>query len=168
MVLRYTFEDPTKYLIWRVDIEYPDANDTDMIYWDIAGYRRRDASGNLINTLTFNPVDKVMIEFNDKIRERWRDSKVYQLLQPYNHGLNGLENGEGIYNMCLYPRLIQPSGTTNMSVLDHVTFNLQINKEIATQMRSNGLKLKISCWECSYNIFVTMSGIGALRFYGTK
>ena len=169
LILRYTFEDPAKYLIWRIDIEYPDSDNTDKIHWDLAGYRQRNTYG-IINTKSgmINPVEKVMIEFNNKIRERWRDSKVYQLLQPYNHGINGLDIGEGIYNMCLYPRLLQPSGSTNMTVIDNVTYNFQINKDIATMMRTNGLRLKIRCWVCSYNLFVTMSGFGALRFYGTK
>jgi hypothetical protein len=169
LTIRYTFEDPTKYLIWRIDVEYPDSDDTDKIHWDLAGYRMRNANGTFDKkSKSINPVKNVMIEFNNKVRERWRESKVYQFLQPYNHGLNSLDTGEGIYMMCLYPRLLQPSGATNMSMLDNVTYNFEINQDIATMMRTNGLRLKIMCWECSYNLFVTMSGFGALRFYGAK
>jgi hypothetical protein len=70
--------------------------------------------------------------------------------------------------MCLFPSLLQPSGATNLSQINDMSFYFDINPYIINLMKTTGVKLKVTMWECSYNIFVAMSGFGALRFYSTS
>lgn len=167
--IRYHFDDPCKYLLWKINVEYPDAQDTDKIHWDLGDYRVRNIDG-IINEKSkiIHVVNRVLIEFNGKTREQWKESSYYQYLQEYNKNINGLDFGEGIYSFSLYPKLNQPSGATNLSNVDNVSFYFELSDEIITLMTTTGVKIKITVWECSYNIFVAFSGFGALRFYGTK
>ena len=107
-----------------------------------------------------------MIEFDGQIREHWKDESFYRLLQPLNKGINSLDAGEFFYGMCLYPKLLQPSGATNLSMIENVTFCMQVEDDIVRLMRKNGVTIKVTMWSCSYNIFATIGGIAGLRFYG--
>jgi hypothetical protein len=92
-----------------------------------------------------------------KLRYYYNDPCKFQALDP----------GESLYSFCLFPGLLQPSGTTNFTEIDNLTFYMEINEYVANLMRTAGIKLRIMMWECSYNIFVAMSGFGALRFYSS-
>ncbi|VBB18229.1 NCLDV major capsid protein [Yasminevirus sp. GU-2018] len=183
--IRYHFEDPCKYLLWKVEVVHPDSQESDKIHWDLSNYRvRRDVSSDgsdvtvsaenldtgLIDTKSkiIETVNRVMFEFNGKTREQWKQPTYYQYAQPYNKCMNALDSGEGLYSLCLFPKMLQPTGATNMSQLETMTLNMEINSEIANMMKMQGLKLKITMWSCAYNVFVAMSGFGALRFYGSR
>lgn len=179
--LKYHFEDPCKFLVWKIQIDYPDKDESDKIFWDLSNYRVRNIQTSSVlsdsqfaqgvisaDSKIIETVNRILIDFNGKTREQWKDYTYYQLLQPYNRCVNGLDSGEGLYTMCLFPKLLQPSGASNLSKVDDVNFYLELNEQIVSLMKSSGVKLKISMWECSYNIFVAMSGFGALRFYASR
>lgn len=135
--IRYEFNDPCKYFLWKIEIP---------------GYTKI--------------IDKIMIEFDSQTREKWHDSSFYQLLQPYNKNIGSLDVDEGIYTMCLYPKLLQPSGATNLTQIADIVFHIKINDDIIKIMKNN--KLKITMWACTYNIFVAYGGFAALLFYGGR
>jgi hypothetical protein len=176
--IKYHYDDPCKYLLWKFQVEYPDAHPSDIVSWDLANYRVRhhvdsitltDQDGVIdTDSKIIEIVNRTMIEFNGKTREQWKDKTYFQILQPYNKYLKALDSGEALYSMCLFPKLLQPSGATNLSQIDDLSFYFEINKKIVDLMKTTGLKIKITMWECSYNIFVAMSGFGALRFYATS
>ena len=104
---------------------------------------------------------------NGKNRETWKDNTYFQILQPVNKKINSLDGGEFFYSFCLYPRDLQPSGTTNFTEIEDIRFLFEINNEIIETMRLKNLNIDIKMWSCSYNIFMAISGFGALGFYGT-
>jgi hypothetical protein len=164
--LRYYFNDPCKYLIWKIYVDYPVTDPKDKIYWDLADYRIRGSDGSFdLRSKIIEIVNSTMIELNGKSREKWKDSTYFRTVQPINKFLKTLDSGEAFYSFCLFPGLLQPSGTTNFTEIDNLTFYMEINQVIADLMKTAGIKLRIMMWECSYNIFVAMSGFGALRFY---
>lgn len=166
--LRYYYNDPCKYFLWKIHIDYPVTNPKDKIFWDLADYRVRGPDGSFnLKSKIIEVVKNTMIELNGKSREKWKDSPYYRLVQPWNKYVNSLDPGEFFYSFCLFPGLLQPSGTTNFSEIDNLTFYFEINEEIANLMKTTGIKLRIMMWECSYNLFVAMSGFGALRFYSS-
>lgn len=174
--IKYNFDDPCKYLLWKIEAVYPDTQPSDIISWDLANYRIRSkipggtTSEYIIdeNSKIVNIANRTMIEFNDKTREQWKDNIYWQILQPYNKCLRTLDSGEALYSMCLFPSLLQPSGATNLSQIENMSLYFEINPDIINLMKTKKLKLKVTMWECSYNIFVSMSGFGALRFYATS
>jgi hypothetical protein len=119
-----------------------------------------------------NPIeifDRTQIKFNSKIREQWKDNIFYQIYQPYNKHVMSLDSGEYMYSFALLPGMVfQPSGTTNLSQIEDLSFFMEIKKIIANMMKKTGLKIEVKMWECSQNLFVTMSGFGALRFYAVR
>lgn len=164
---RYHFNDLCKYLFWKIQVVYPEEemDDTDKIYWDLADYRVRQSGEISVDSKVIEVVKRIMIEFNGQTREQWKEMTYYRLLQPYNKYINGLDYGEGIYSMCLFPKLVQPSGATNVSKLQDIDFFMEINDDIVNLMNTLGLKIKVTMWNCAYNIFTSFSGFGALRFY---
>lgn len=166
--MRYYFTDPCKYLIWKICVEYPDQDPRDKIFWDLSNYRVR--KNGIINEKSeiINVINRTMIIFNGKPREDWKDTMYSQNLQPYNKKANGLDSGEYMYGFCLFANQLQPSGTTNFSEINRFYFNIELNPEIAQLMKKTNLKIKIMMWECSYNVFVAMSGFCGLRFYGSN
>lgn len=163
---RYFFNDPCKYLIWRITIEPPDPDSSDKVFWDLSDYRVRDSNNHInLTGKIINIIKKTSILFNNKEREGWRDNTFYQVLHPYNRLIAPLNSGEYFYSFCLFPGLLQPSGATNLSAIEDITFLMEVNEELVGLMNNIGLKIKIQMWECSYNIFVAISGFGALRFY---
>jgi len=164
--LRYYFNDPCKYLIWKIYVDYPVTDPKDKIYWDLADYRIRGSDGSFdLRSKIIEIVNSTMIELNGKSREKWKDSTYFRTVQPINKFLKTLDSGEAFYSFCLFPGLLQPSGATNFTEIDNLTFYMEINQVIADLMKTAGIKLRIMMWECSYNLFVAMSGFGALRFY---
>lgn len=178
--IRYHYDDPCKYLLWKIQVEYPDAQPSDIVSWDLANYRVRHNTGTTtpvtadqlgvidVKSQIINVVNRTLIEFNGKTREQWKDGTYFQILQPYNKCVNALDSGEALYAMCLFPRILQPSGATNLSQIEDLSFYFEINKQIVNLMKTTGVKIKITMWECSYNIFVAISGFGALRFYAVN
>lgn len=128
--LRFELNHPCKYLLWKLE---------------------------LLDTNILQIADKIMIEFNSQIREDWQEAKYYQLVQSYNRNINPLDINEGIYIMCLRPEQLQPSGSTNLSCIKNINFNIKINNNITS-------KIKFTLWTCSYNIFVVSSGLSGLLF----
>ena len=72
-------------------------------------------------------VNKTLIRLNGKVRETWRDNSYFQILQPHNKKINSLDNGEFFYGFCLYPKNLQPSGTTNFTEIEDIRFLFEIN-----------------------------------------
>jgi len=149
--IKYNFNDPCKYLLWKIYVDKPYENDYNKnILWDI------DKN---------NIVDEIMFFFDGKTRESWKSYNYYQNLTPYNRQIRTLDKNEFIYSFCLFPRMLQPSGTTNLSLLNDIDLCLKLNDTLIENMKKNNYKIRIYMWACTYNIFVNISGFGALRFF---
>jgi len=128
--LRFELNHPCKYLLWKLE---------------------------LLDNKILQIADKIMIEFNSQTREDWQEAKYYQLVQSYNRNINPLDINEGIYIMCLRPEQLQPSGSTNLSCIKNINFNIKINSNITG-------KIKFTLWACTYNIFAVSNGLSGLLF----
>jgi hypothetical protein len=161
------FEDPCKFLLFRFTVR-DEKHPTDKIFWDVSGYPSRDSNGMIIAKGRHNPIfSEMMIEFNGRLREGWKDTIYYQILQPLNRNAKPLNPGEAIYAFCLHLRDYQPSGATNLTHIDSVRVNVTLKDDILNLMSTENLEIKWRVWGCTNNVFVTMSGFGALLFYGT-
>lgn len=110
-------------------------------------------------------MNRLKLVFNGKDREKWKDRFFYQIYHPWNKEVNALDDDEYLYAFCLFPGDKQPSGTTNLTHIEEFIMYFEINDQIIELMRRDEIDIKIKVWECSYNIFVAMSGFGALEFY---
>jgi hypothetical protein len=161
--VRFYFTDPCKYMIWKVSF---DGNSTDMrkIYWDKSNLYTINNNKIVLKDI----INKTLIRLNGKVREKWKDNSYFQLLQPYNKKINALDGGEFFYGFCLYPKNLQPSGTTNFTEIEDIRFLFEINNDVVDILKEKNININIKMWSCSYNIFMSASGFGALGFYGTE
>jgi hypothetical protein len=155
--IRYHFKDPCKYMIWKVTYENTHTSDISKVYWD---------TSNDNNVVVKDIINKTLIRLNGKIRETWKDNNYFQILHPYNKKINALDNGEFFYGFCLYPKKLQPSGTTNFTEIEDIRFLFEINSEVIDILKAKNININIKMWTCTYNIFMCASGFGALGFYG--
>jgi len=149
--IKYVFNDPCKYLLWKIYVDKPYDNEYNKnVMWDM--------DENKV-------VEQIMFLFDGKAREQWKSYNYYQNLTPYNRQIRTLDKNEFIYSLCLFPKMLQPSGTTNFSLLNDIELCLKLNNTFIQNMKTNDYKLRIYMWACNYNIFVNISGFGALRFF---
>jgi ssDNA-specific exonuclease RecJ len=170
---RYYFEDPTRYIMWRARLIYPIKKPEDIIYWDMSGGSVEennrlgivDNRNNSINSIQL--FDRIKIQMNSVNREDWRENNYYRFMVPYNRNIRDLDTNEGIYSMCLYPKILQPSGSTNLSFIDDLSFYYQLSDH-AVQALAQGAKIRLQTYQNSNNIFMAVSGFGALMFYSAS
>jgi Major capsid protein N-terminus len=171
---RYYFEDPTKFLLFRMRLIYPNPRPEDIIYWDIAagsvGENERlgltDERGKLLNKMKI--FDRAKLRMNNVTRDNWRQEEYYRRLTTYNRNVRALNLNEGIYSFALYLKGMgpQPSGATNLTLIDNLTFLYEMSEDLVRALEA-GARVRIAMFQCSHNIFVSASGFGALAFYGT-
>lgn len=171
---RYYFEDPTKFLMWRMRLIYPYPDPKDKIYWDIAAGSADenmrlgllDERGKLLDKMKI--FDRVKIQMNSVTRDNFRQEEYYRLYVPYKTFLRNLDLNEGVYTFALQLKGlgIQPPGATNLTMIDNLTIFNDMSEDLVRALEA-GARLKIDMFQCSYNVFIAMSGFGALNFYGT-
>jgi len=172
---RYYFSDPTKYLLWRMRLIYPNPAPEDIIYWDVAaGSDRENLSLGLVDEFNkpitrFTISDRTKLMMNSKTRDNWRHETYYRRLTTNKTNVRVLDLNEGLYSFALYLSSmgVQPSGATNLSMVDNFTVLFDLNTHIVAALRA-GARIQIDMFQCSHNLFIAMSGFGALGFYGTK
>ena len=171
---RYYFEDPTKFLLFRMRLIYPNPRPEDKIFWDIAagsaGENERlgltDQRGRLLQKIKI--YDRVKLRMNNVTRDNWRSEEYYRRLTTYNRNIRVLDQNEGIYSFALFLKGLgpQPSGAANLTLIDNLTFFYEMSEDLVRALEA-GARVKISMFQCSHNIFLSVSGFGALAFYGT-
>jgi hypothetical protein len=171
---RYYFEDPTKFLMWRMRLIYPNKDPKDILYWDLAegseDENRRlglvDENGNPI--LKIKLFDRAKVQMNSITRDNWRQEEYHRLMVPLSRRLRALDLNEGMYSFAIYLKGLgpQPAGATNLTMIDNLTMFFDMSEELVRALNS-GARLDTRMYQCSHNIFTAMSGFGALNFYGT-
>lgn len=117
-----------------------------------------------------NIFNKQIITLNQiELLNRQIDNIYYNYVQSYQSLNRILPDQVYYYNFSLYPEDIQPSGTSNLTVLKEKKFRYEINSKFLNEYFTNklnptnvGLELKIL--SCSYNFFIINNGIGRLVF----
>jgi hypothetical protein len=89
------------------------------------------------------------------------DNKYTNYVIPYNKYENSLQDGLNTYSFALQPNnTTQPSGSLNMSVLEDVTLELAINRDVL--INNNYIQVKVI--GRSYNILRIFSGFGSVIY----
>jgi len=65
----------------------------------------------------------------------------------------------------LYPLLYQPSGSANLTNVDDILIEHQLNPQFINDLETKGLNFEIEYWAFGYNIMRYISGMGAPIFY---
>ena len=112
-----------------------------------------------------NPIEKVKVIFNGVIREQFKDSMFYDTVYPYKCHTRSPADGIMCYPLCLYPELVQPSGTANHSKISTVELGFIIDKDVYDDMKNNNLYLKIVLFGKTYNWLRIFSGMAGAAFY---
>jgi len=107
------------------------------------------------------------INFNGNTRQEG-DYNYFNAVIPYICGLGSLRDGECMYSFSLFPKLLQPSGTANLSVIEDLSFDHVLSDDIISRMETDNLELEIEYWSMSYQVMRVMSGFIAPAFITDK
>jgi len=97
-----------------------------------------------------------------------KDSRYFNLLQPYEYHTASPREGIYVYSFSLYPEQTAPSGSFNASVINktqlYVTVNPFAMTNIASVADASNTEYHIIVYSMYYNVFRVMSGAGAMVF----
>jgi hypothetical protein len=113
-------------------------------------------NGELVGT---DLVENATLLLNGRDRFGVRDSEYFNLTQPYQHHYRGPEVGINMYSFCLYPEDHQPSATCNMSKIDYITMQMQLNNIINSKTTC-----RIRSYTINYNVLRIFFNLGGLAF----
>lgn len=152
-----SISNPIKELIWitrRSDI----FNYNDWTNLTASIPENNSAPALATSKIIWNGVDR----FDEK------DSRYFNLLQPYEYHTSSPREGIYCYSFALYPEEIQPSGTFNASTINktqlYVTVNPYSTSKIPYVNGPNRSEYTITVYSVYYNIFRVMGGHGSMVF----
>ena len=151
--IRLNFNHPVKELIW-VSKWAQNSSDTynSLVNWN--NYSIEDK----VNEHGKNSFVQGSIKLNGNDRIANRESRYFDLVQPYQHHTNIPKNGGiNVYSFALKPEEHQPSGTLNMSRIDSAHLHLKITD---TEKK----KGTVLIYAVNYNVLRILSGMGGLNF----
>jgi hypothetical protein len=125
------------------------------------GYYTQDSYNSYKSIKT---VDNIKIYFNGSTREQGT-AELFNLINPHNRTIGSLGYDEYIYIFALYPLLYQPSGTANLTNIEDIIIEFQLNKDFINAIVTNGLSFEIEYWAYGYNVLRFISGMCAPIFY---
>jgi hypothetical protein len=158
-----SIDRPNKYLKWFVQPKNFLIGITE--YGKVTPYIY-DYSDYYVNKI-FN---KQIITLNQiELLNKYIDETYYSIVTAYKSLNRDLPKGVYYYNFALHPEEIQPSGTSNFSVIKEKKFRYELNplflKEyFNSSLNVNNVGLQLKVLSCSYNFFVVSNGIGRLIF----
>jgi hypothetical protein len=153
-LLRLDIIHPTKLLVWVVQLSYllgTTVNDH-FNYTDSYIYENNKQTGGSI-------ILNETLLLNGKERIDLRSSRYFTEVQPYQHFRYSPTAGINVYSFSLYPTQVQPSGTCNMSQIDNVSVQINLNFVITVLNTA-----KFKAYGLNYNILRIANGLGGLVF----
>jgi len=156
--------DPTKYILWRFKVLYPTKIQNNY-KWNSNGYNTFIPEKNKVTIYeNIKTIDNIKVYFNGLTREQGT-AQLFNLINPYGRLMGSLDNDEYIYIFALYPLLYQPSGTANLSNIEDIIVEFELNSNFIQSIIDNGLTMQIEYWSCTYNVLRFISGMCAPLFY---
>jgi hypothetical protein len=140
--VRLTFNHPTKFITWALQLATPEGD-------KFTDFTCSPVGPNVISTLTRG---KIKLNGQDRFQER--DATYFNYVQPYQHFEVKPDLGINVYSFALKPAEHQPSGSCNLSRIDNV--NLEVTPAV------DGCTLRV--YALSYNVFRVASGMGGLAY----
>ena len=101
----------------------------------------------------------------DRIDEK--DSRYFNLLQPYNYHSSSPREGIYCYSFALHPEKMEPSGTFNASTINKIQLYVTVNPYSISKIpfiTNNENEYTITVYSIYYNIFRVMGGHCAMVF----
>ena len=106
-----------------------------------------------------NPITHALLQYNGDNRFEKRNSTFFGVLQPYLHHSSTPADGINLYSFAFEPEKHQPSGTSNLSVVDNVVLTLWFSDQIFVNGRT-----ELSIFAFSYNILKVSNGIVGVMY----
>ena len=101
-----------------------------------------------------------------------KDSNYFKYIQPFQHYQNSIKNGIFLYSFSMNPDKFQPSGSCNMSRVNNISIQFNINNpptipgidpDAETSNRYYYL-YDFNIYAVNYNVLKIMNGLGGLEF----
>jgi len=169
------FADPTKFILWRVK-----SKNNDKQNWNINDYFKINKTVYTYNINNYLPysvfrlnveqkqiVKNIKFYFNGNKRQEG-SYRYFNSVIPYECNLGALNAGEFLYSFSLNPKRLQPSGTANLSMIEDLEIEQEINPDYLELMKNENLEIEIEYFSYSYQILRIMSGFAAPAFINTK
>lgn len=103
--------------------------------------------------------DEETLLLNSQVRLKTRSYKYFEYIQPIQHFDNRLPKGCAMYSYALFPSLVIPSGTTNMSQIELIEIMLKMSYCINTHRAA-----KFRAYALCYGIWRVNNGLSATVF----
>ena len=169
-------QDPTKFILWKMKIKNNDIINWNKNIFEITKVKQYNYFNQFTNTgfVTYYPyqvqipiLKKTKINFNGNVRQEG-DAMYFNTVQPYECGLGSLDKEEYLYSFSLFPRLHQPSGAANLTMIEELSMDHELTPDIISEMQKNNLELEVEYWSLSYQVLRVMSGFIAPAFITHK
>jgi len=153
------FKNSCKYILWQLRyLKKPsDTTPAEKIDWT--------NNKIIINDKVIKPIVSLKIKFNGRDRETVKEGVYYELVQPNKTLCGTLPDNCFMYNLCIDPLQLQPSGTANLGQINDLSIEIEFNKDLIADLVANLNSIKIVYYTYNYNWLRVMSGIGAPAFY---
>jgi len=150
-----TFVHPCKEFIWvaqkNSDVE------TNKLYSSYSV----DLPGH---TNSYNPIDTCNIQLNGLNRTPKETFIFYNYVQPYTHHSSTPILGINVYSFALIPEELQPSGSCNMTQLQHVTLQVNFLQELIDEIILDDDYINFKIFATNYNVLRISKGMAGLAF----
>ena len=118
---------------------------------------------------SLNPFDYAMIKYNDQYRVTKKTANFFNYLQPEYHHNNIPKDGINIYSFSIKPELHQPSGTSNLSLIDKVYLEFKLkekynDKNLLSDLKYLNENTEFFIFAYSYNILRISNGLAGLVY----
>jgi hypothetical protein len=157
-----SINQPCKLLIWLTQLDYIRNNGD--IYNYTTSYRHKINKTEPFDVKVSDPIGsslilKELLLFNSTPRLSKRKSNYFTHIQQYQNFKYNTSAGISVYSFGLYPLLLQPTGTCNMSQFD----NIQLQFVLSNVVTPNSNAFFRSYALC-YNILRIINGLAGLVF----
>lgn len=151
-----TINHPCKAHYWIVQLDSLVGSGTinDLYNYSTSPVRYPDGryyGVNLLNTAN--------LSLNGRARFSTRDYRYFNYAQPYQTHYRGPELGINEYAFSLNPEDHQPSASCNMSKIDFINMNMNLNNTVSTQNTC-----RIRTYTINYNVLRIFFNLGGLAF----
>lgn len=149
--IRLNFNHPCKELIFFCNSESSRAMNK---YFDFGeGVANGSVSG-------YEYIKDAKLLLNGHDRFSTRPGSYFRQVQPYMCHTRVPARHIYVYSFALRPEEYQPSGSCNMSRIDHAALHLTFNPSLGTDAET----LRLTIYAINYNLLRVMSGMGGLAY----
>jgi hypothetical protein len=141
--MQLNFNHPVLELIWAVRRQCHERCNN---WFNWSGIDNRD------------PVEKAALHLNNQSRFSNKPGPWFRLVQPYQHHSNIPDSFCYCYSFALYPEDPSPSGSCNMSRIDHVDLQLTLQEGLGKE------QVTVMVFARNWNVLRFREGLAGLAF----